>query len=320
MSSSTTPRSRGHASGARLRLHRYRRALALLLVLFATELMWRTGAFAHSSSPMNSRTVASVGDRTGPAQHTGPVPHTGQGSQAATTSTGPPVAVSQGAQTELDKLISLGYPVCRGAGTKPLVALTFDDGPGPYTQHTVEVLKAAGAKATFFIVAKELMGWPQLADEPKVEATVGAIGDHTYDHIGLVGLSPENLAHQIGDAKTLIEQHSGQTVRLFRPPYGQHDAAVDAEVKSLGMLEVLWTVDSGDGITGATEESVLQTVEEHLAPGAIVLMHENRGTTQKILPELLSYIRSRGLQTVTVPELLAEDPPSLAQLKSQSCG
>jgi peptidoglycan/xylan/chitin deacetylase (PgdA/CDA1 family) len=228
--------------------------------------------------------------------------------------------VSQGAQTELDRLISLGYPVCRGAGKKPLVALTFDDGPGPYTQQTVDELKAAGAKATFFIVAKELIGWPQLADEPKVEATVGAIGDHTYDHIGLVGLSPENLAHQMGDAKTLIEQHSGQTVRLFRPPYGQHDAAVDAEAKSLGMLEVLWTVDSGDGITGATGESVLQTVEDHLAPGAIVLMHENRGTTQKILPQLLSYIRSQGLRAVTLPELLAEDPPSVEQLKSQSCG
>jgi peptidoglycan/xylan/chitin deacetylase (PgdA/CDA1 family) len=49
-------------------------------------------------------------------------------------------------------------------------------------------------------------------------------------------------------------------------------------------------------------------------------MHENRGTTQRILPQLLSYIRSRGLHMVTVPELLAEDPPSIAQLKSQSCG
>jgi peptidoglycan-N-acetylglucosamine deacetylase len=315
MPTSLKPRSRGHVQGARRRRHRYRRALSLLLVLFATELMWRTGAFAHTGTHMHARTVAAVGHRAGSSAHSGQAAHL-----AHATAAGPPLVMSQGTSSELDKLISLGYPVCRGAGTKPLVALTFDDGPGPYTQHTVDLLKAAHAKATFFIVAKELIGWPQLADEPKVEATVGAIGDHTYDHIGLVGLSPDNLAHQIADAQTLIEQHSGQSVRLFRPPYGQHDAAVDAEVKSLGMLEVLWTVDSGDGLAGATGTSVLQTVEDHIAPGAIVLMHENRGTTQRILPQLLSYIRSRGLHMVTVPELLAQDPPSIAQLKSQSCG
>ena len=279
------------------------------------DLMWRTGAFAHPGSSVNTRTVSAIRHH---ARSATTAAHHAQ--SASPLDAGPPVTTSSQAQTELDKLISLGYPVCRGAGTRPLVALTFDDGPGPYTQKTIRDLKAAGAKATFFIVAKELIGWPQLANEPRVEATVGAIGDHTYDHIGLVGLTHDNLVHQIADAQTLIEQHSGQSVRLFRPPYGQHDAAVDAEVKSLGMLEVLWTVDSGDGLAGATGTSVLQTVENNIGPGAIVLMHENRGTTQRILPQLLSYIRSKGLRMVTVPELLAADPPPLAQLKSQSCG
>ena len=293
----------------------FRRVCIFLLALVATELAWRTGAFAHTSH-VHARTVAAGHHRVSQALTVHPAARLVTGSPLA-----PPTTAPQEAQTALDRMISLGYPVCRGAGTKPLVALTFDDGPGPYTQQTVDTLKAAGARATFFIVAKELVGWPQLADEPAVEATVGALGDHTYDHIGLVGLTQANLDHEMGDAQALIEQHDGGAqVKLFRPPYGQHDSAVDAEARGLGMLEVLWTVDSGDGLAGATASTVLQNVESHLAPGAIVLMHENRGTTQRILPDLLNYIRSKGLKTVTVPELMAEDPPSIGQLKAQHCG
>src|SRR5206468_3603406 len=120
-------------------LHRYRRVLALLLTLFATELMWRTGAFAHPSthleaSPAAARHARASHHRARSAAHT----RIGSAGPAipspAPEPVGSPLAVSQGARTELDRLISLGYPVCRGAGTKPLVALTFDDGPGPYTQ------------------------------------------------------------------------------------------------------------------------------------------------------------------------------------------
>jgi peptidoglycan/xylan/chitin deacetylase (PgdA/CDA1 family) len=277
--------------------HGFRRVVAMLLALLATELAWRTGAFAHPRSHLHDRAVSA-----------------NQGPPLA----GSPVATAQEVQSNLDQLISTGYPVMCGGGTKPLVALTFDDGPGPYTQKVVHMLKKQGARATFFIVAKELVGWPQLADEPKDEATIGAIGDHTYDHIGLVGLSQADLDHQIADAKTLIEEHSGVTVQLFRPPYGQYDAAVDHEVQGLGMLEVLWTVDSGDA-TGSHWETVLQTVQDGLRPGAIILLHENRAPTLRILPQLLQEIRARGLHTVTVPELLAADPPSDEQLKAGTC-
>jgi peptidoglycan/xylan/chitin deacetylase (PgdA/CDA1 family) len=219
----------------------------------------------------------------------------------------------------LDRLISYGYPVMCGGGTKPLVALTFDDGPGPYTQRVVDMLKRAGARATFFIVAKEIAGWPQLADEPKREATVAAIGDHTYNHHEMVGASQDVLQHEVIDSKRLIEEHSGTQVRLFRPPYGHHDALLDNEVQAAGMLEVLWNVDSRDGVTGTTGGTVLTNVLDGLRPGAIVLMHENRGTTLNDLPRILRATRERGLHTVTVPELLAADPPSLSQLKSRTC-
>ena len=269
-------------------------------MVLAVELAWRGGVLGGHGAAIAAESTA--------ARDTG-----------MPALAGPPVTTRIQTRSTLDRLISSGEPVMCGGGTKPLVALTFDDGPGPYTQQVVKMLKDQGARATFFIVAKEIEGWPQLADEPAEEAKIGAIGDHTYDHIDLVGATREDLDHQILDSKQLIEEHAGVDVRLFRPPYGHHDAVVDRSVQDAGMLEVLWSVDSQDGLTGATGSTVLENVREGLRPGAIVLMHENRGTTLKELPGILQMIRSRGLHAVTVPELLAADPPSLAQLRSGTC-
>jgi peptidoglycan/xylan/chitin deacetylase (PgdA/CDA1 family) len=200
-----------------------------------------------------------------------------------------------------------------------LVALTFDDGPGPYRPHTLRVLRHHGAKGTFFLVAREVTGWPGLADVPRQEAAQGAVGDHTYTHASLPGLTAEQLDHEIGDALTVIQAATGgRTVRLFRPPYGARDASVDARVRARGMLDVLWSVDSGDS-KGATADQILATIERGVRPGSIVLLHENRGTTRRALPGILDLLRSRGLRAVTVPELLAADPPSAEQLRTGSC-
>jgi peptidoglycan/xylan/chitin deacetylase (PgdA/CDA1 family) len=223
---------------------------------------------------------------------------------------GPPAATPAERQHALTRLIERGDPIMCGGGTRPLVALTFDDGPGPYTAKVLHILKRQGARATFFIVAKEILDWPGLADMPRTESSIAAIGDHTYDHVDLVGISDAQLHHQVVDAKALIEQHAGTGVRLFRPPYGHHDPVVDHAVQRAGMLEVLWTVDSQDGANGVTAPQVLANVVAGLRPGAIVLLHENRGTTLQMLPRILDAIRDRGLRTVTIPELLAADPPA----------
>lgn len=232
---------------------------------------------------------------------------------------GPPAASPDHIDATLTRLIASGHPVLCGGGTKPLVALTFDDGPGPYTRKVVRILRAQGARATFFIVARELVDWPDLGHEPVEEARIGAIGDHTYDHVDLPGVPAAQLQHEVVDAKALIEERAGTDVRLFRPPYGHHDAAVDHAVRAAGMLEVLWSIDSGDGLDGVTGRAVLDTVVGQVRPGAIVLMHENRGTTLHVLPKILLAIRRKGLHTVSVPELLAADPPTDAQLTSGSC-
>jgi peptidoglycan-N-acetylglucosamine deacetylase len=229
-----------------------------------------------------------------------------------------PIASVADQEEALDRLLFLGHPVRCGGGTKKLVALTFDDGPGPYTEKALRRLRNGGARATFFLVGRELADWPNLEGVPRHELKAGALGDHTWTHRSLPGLSPADIHDEIGRTQQAVARASGAPVRLFRPPYGATDADVDQTVRSLGMVQVLWSIDSGDSEEASSEE-IQATVLDELRPGAIVLLHENRGTTLHALPSLLHGITARGYRMVSVPELLAADPPTEDQLRAGSC-
>jgi peptidoglycan/xylan/chitin deacetylase (PgdA/CDA1 family) len=227
--------------------------------------------------------------------------------------------VSTGAEVAaVKRLASYGLPLYCAGRSKRMVALTFDDGPGLYTPLALKKLGDAHLRATFFLVGKSIRAYPDLA---RREKPIASVGDHTMTHPFLPGLSQPAMAAEIADAKTLIGQASGQSVALFRPPYGSRTPAIDAESRSLGMLEVLWTVDSRDSL-GADYAGIEQNVIAGLHPGSIILMHENRGQTIRALPVIIAALARDHLRAVTLPELLAADPPSLAQLRAgvNGCG
>jgi peptidoglycan/xylan/chitin deacetylase (PgdA/CDA1 family) len=123
------------------------------------------------------------------------------------------------------------------------------------------------------------------------------------------------MAHEIIAARALIARATGEQVDLFRPPYEGRTPAVDREVRSLGMLQVLWNVDSTDSV-GGDYATIERVVLGGLDPGSIVLMHENHGQTIRALPTILKAVAHRHLQPVTIPELITLDPPSPEQLRS----
>lgn len=212
------------------------------------------------------------------------------------------------------RVAALGLPIYRAGGKGPWIALTFDDGPGPYTETAMTALRDNGARATFFLNGKNIASWGHLA---KAETELAAVGDHTWSHSYLPGLSEAEMKREIVDSKRAVEKASGEPVTLMRPPYGARTPAVDAEVKRLGMLQVLWSVDSMDS-QGADWEEILRLSKQGAKPGAIILLHENRGQTLKAVNRLLPWLREQGLIPVTVPELLALDPPSLAQVRADA--
>jgi peptidoglycan/xylan/chitin deacetylase (PgdA/CDA1 family) len=214
------------------------------------------------------------------------------------------------------QLAKLGLPIYCGGAHGNEVAFTFDDGPGPYTGLALKKLRQAGERATFFVVGRSVDQFPGYLP---LELRLAAIGDHTYTHPELTALAPPQVYSQVELTAQKIAANTGVHADLFRPPYGLHNATVDRIAQRLGMLEVLWNVDSADSL-GADYLQITRNVEAGLRPGAIVLMHENRGQTIRALTALLPELHRRHLRSVSVPELLASDPPSLSQLRAGPAG
>jgi peptidoglycan/xylan/chitin deacetylase (PgdA/CDA1 family) len=198
------------------------------------------------------------------------------------------------------KLARDGVAVYCGGRQKQLVALTFDDGPSRYTRQIVAELRRFHARATFFLVGERLGYWRGAL---RAAAQVGAVGDHTWTHAYLRTLDTAGLRDQIGRTRAAEIGRTGRRISLFRPPYGARTPAADTYVRRLGMLQVLWDVaDSSAGIR----------------PGSIVVLHDTRSETLTLLRRILRSLRARHLRAVTVPELLANDPPRLVRDASGS--
>jgi peptidoglycan/xylan/chitin deacetylase (PgdA/CDA1 family) len=225
-------------------------------------------------------------------------------------------ATRDGESAEIRRLIALGRPIYCAGSRGDEVALTFDDGPGPYTRLMLAKLHKHGVRATFFVVGRNI---PLLPGAPREERAIGAVGDHTFTHPLLTAIAPGEAEDQIVNTQRAIERSSGGRVFLFRPPYGGHDATVDSIVRSHGLLEILWTVDSADSL-GANYAQIERNVIAGLHPGAIILMHENHGQTIRAMIAIFAALQRRHLRAVSVPQLLTDDPPSAAQLSGAGGG
>jgi len=290
-------RARRVEAKRRRRLRRLEMGLALLAVVCAgaAVIIWFTGSSGSSSHATNAAIPRTTPIKVGPAPRLAIKRHS-------------PVAAEIAAAR---RLASYGLPLYCGGTQKRMVALTFDDGPGVYTHYAIKKLGAAHLHATFFLVGKEIVAWPGLAQREK---PVAAFGDHTMTHPFLPALPYSQVVEEIAGDQRLIERTVDEPVLAFRPPYEGHTPAIDAEVKRLGMVEVLWDVDSADSL-GANYLGIEHNVIAGLRPGSIILMHENRGQTIRALDVIFAALQRRRLEAVTVPQLIAEDPPSLAQLR-----
>lgn len=206
-----------------------------------------------------------------------------------------------------------GMPVYCGGRAKPWVALTFDDGPGPYTKHVLTLLNRRGVARTFFLVGRNV--GPNRSALKREVSGGAAIGNHSWSHPLLPSLGAAEQDDQITGTNRAIERVSGRQTKLFRPPYGAHDAATDRIVKRLGMATILWDTDSEDAL-GASSKKISRLVKQGFHAGGIILLHENRGQTVRALRyTILPALERSGLTAVTVPQMLAGNPPSDAQLK-----
>ena len=228
---------------------------------------------------------------------------------ASAAVTPPPVA-ARTADAAVRRLLKQGKPVYCGGRNKPYVALTFDDGPGPSTAQAVRTLAGLQVPATFFLIGKQVAPFRETV---ALEARDNAVGNHTFHHAQLTALSLVDAGHEIADTSKAITAITHQPVRLLRPPLGSRNPGVDAVARAEGVLEVLWDIDVHD-IEGADAQKVLAAINHHAKPGSIILMHENAPQTLSSLGAIVAAVRAKHLRPVTVPQLMALDPPSPQQL------
>jgi peptidoglycan/xylan/chitin deacetylase (PgdA/CDA1 family) len=288
--------------------------------LLALALLGGCGS-THTGRPGGSQVAAGAG-ATGPSPTIGSSP-TAASSGQAPSRPGDARASGSAESPEVRALIAIGRPIyCAGRRGRE-VALTFDDGPGPYTRLVLAKLRRHGIGATFFIVGRNIPLLPGAGRSSIVrqERALGAVGDHTFTHPLLTSLSPAAAEGEIARTQADLARASGGPVFLFRPPYGGRNRQIDSIARAHGLLEIMWTVDSADSL-GANYAQIERNVIGGLQGGAIILMHENHGQTVRALLGIFAALQRRHLRAVSVPQLLTDDPPSAAQVRSAGgrCG
>lgn len=201
-------------------------------------------------------------------------------------------------------------PIRHAGGTRRMVALTFDDGPGPFTGRILAILRRTRTPATFFQVAKNLDENPDPARATTLLDRV-EIADHTYTHHSLLTMTYRQQEDELISSAATMESQGEKVPRLFRPPYGAFNQDTEKLMLTRGMAMILWSVDSQDYARPGVDR-IVENVVSAVTPGAIVLMHDgggDRSETVAALPHIIRRLRHKGYGLVTVPELLLKDPP-----------
>lgn len=187
-----------------------------------------------------------------------------------------------------------------------VVTLTFDDGPGPWTDDVLEVLLEKKVTATFFALGSEMDKYPGVAAE-LVEAGM-SVQSHTRNHHYLTQLSDADVSYQITSTDQSFVNAGLPKPYCVRPPYGDHDARVDAIVENLGKVVTTWNVDPQDWARPSSSkivERVLTQVDknEELGKDSVILLHDGGGDREQTiaaLPDIIEELEESGYSFTTI--------------------
>ncbi|MBQ9828372.1 MAG: DUF4214 domain-containing protein [Lachnospiraceae bacterium] len=181
---------------------------------------------------------------------------------------------------------------------KPMVALTFDDGPGyTVTPVILDVLEKNNARATFFVVGTSASRAPDLLQ--RAHDLGCEIGSHTWDHANLTTLDAAGIAEELEPAAQVISDAIGQRPPFMRPPYG---AVNDTLRENAGVPMIYWSVDTMDWAT-KNADSTYNVVMNNVKDGDIILMHDSQISTGEAVKRIVPDLIEKGYQLVTVSEL-----------------
>lgn len=183
---------------------------------------------------------------------------------------------------------------------KKMVALTFDDGPGRYTDRLLNCLEKNDARATFFMVGSNVLSYKSAV---KRMADLGCeLGNHSYNHPAFTTLSAASRASQVSRTNANIYTASGQYPTLFRLPYGDGHSN-SSVLNSLGLPSIYWSIDTMDWANTGNPQHTVSAVLNSVRSGDIVLMHDIHYSSVVAAETIIPALKERGYQLVTVSEL-----------------
>ncbi|KAH6580225.1 hypothetical protein BASA61_009781 [Batrachochytrium salamandrivorans] len=184
-------------------------------------------------------------------------------------------------------------------------ATSFDDGPSNPTPNLLSELKKRNIKTTFFVVGSRVLDQPDILKQAFAEGH--QIGIHTWSHSALTTITNEQIVAELLYTARIIKEVIGVTPRFMRPPYGDIDDRVRSVLKSLNMIAVLWSFDSGDS---AGSMNVVSDVNAHaqLMPksGPIALEHDLTEAQASQAPGAMDGIMAAGYKLVRLDECLGQ--------------
>lgn len=198
-------------------------------------------------------------------------------------------------------------------GREKVVCLTFDDGPknGP-TEALLDLLRTENIKATFFVNGKWIKHDPDLIMRMYKEGH--DIGNHSYSHINLSKLSPQDITEELQKNNTIITKITKQPVRFMRAPGGQYSQDVYDIAQKLKLLIINWSLntadyqmdkpmfDEGEAVFVRSPEMIIQIIKKKIHPGAIILLHNGNEESIAALKELIPWLKKQGYRFAKVSD------------------
>lgn len=202
----------------------------------------------------------------------------------------------------------VGEMICRVETDKPMVALTFDDGPTEQgVAAALQALRAGGARATFFLIGTYAGERPHLVR--RIVADGHEVANHSLTHKVMIGRSSGFYDTEIVETHRRLIAAGAPAPKLFRPPYGKKLWGLPAAVRRHGYKMVMIDVEEPEA---EDPRAYADRLVREARPGSILLMHlmyRANGTAREALPLVIRGLQARGFRVVSVGELLAAGNP-----------
>lgn len=191
---------------------------------------------------------------------------------------------------------------CRAKGNSKSIALTFDDGPDSvWTPKVLEVLRRYNVKATFFCIGDKVEKHPQLVKMLIEEGHI--VGNHTYYHTSFFPLlSTKKMVDELQRCNEALTNITGESITLFRPPFGVTNPTIAASVRELGYKVVGWSIRSFDTVK-SEREKVLRRILKKAHAGGVVLMHDNLENSDWLVEQVIVNLHEQGYEIKRLDEL-----------------